>query len=118
MTNRFLSFLEAAGRDFKKRLDVILPIAETAGEAAVAMFIPALGPIFNNTVHAVVVAEQAAAAAGKQNGSGAQKAAAVIGLIGPLIKVALEDAGKAADDAAVQRYLDAVVTILNIIPAP
>lgn len=117
MTNRFVSFLEAAGRDFKKGLDAILPLAETAGEAAVAIFLPALGPIFNTTVHAVVTAEQAAVAAGKQTGSGAQKASAVLALIGPLVKVALEDAGKASDDAAVQKYIDAVVLILNAVPA-
>jgi len=117
MTNRFVSFLEAVGRDFKKGLDAILPIAATAGEVAVGIFAPGLGPLFNTTVNAVVTAEQAAAAIGKQDGSGAQKAANVIALMGPLIKVALEDAGKASDDAAVQKYLDAVVTILNAIPA-
>ena len=112
----FVSFLKAVGHDFKKGLDYILPIAETAGEVAVSMFAPSLGALFNQTVGAVVTAEQAAVAAG-QAGSGVQKLAAVVALMGPLIKTALTDAGKAADDAAVQNYINSIVTILNALPA-
>ena len=117
MSNKFISFLEAVGRDFKKGLDFILPYAETAGAAAVTIFAPSMGPLFNQTVSAVVTAEQAAAAVGKQTGSGAQKLAAVATLVGPLIKQGLTDAGKTADDAAVQSYINSVVTILNTVPA-
>jgi len=118
MANKFVSFLEAVGRDFKKGLSVALPFIETAGEAAVATFLPSLGPIFNQTVSAVVTAEQAAAAIGKQTGTGVQKAAAVIGLVGPLIEQALIDAGKPSDATAVQNYVNAIVAILNVAPAP
>ena len=118
MSNKFISFLEAVGRDFKKGLDAILPYAATAGEAAVAIFAPGLGPLFNQTVAAVATAEQAAAAIGKQSGSGVQKSAAVISLIGPLIEQALIDAGKPATAADVQSYVDAIVKILSIAPSP
>ena len=117
MSNRFITFLEAVGRDFRKGLDYILPIAATAGEVGIAIFAPGLGTIFNTTVNAVITAEQAAVAAGKQAGTGPQKAANVLALVGPLIKVALDDAGKASDDVAVQKYIDSIVTILNAIPS-
>jgi hypothetical protein len=114
MANKFIGFLEAVGRDFKKAL----PWIETLGEAAVATFLPGLGPLFNQTVNAVVTAEQAAAAVGQQTGSGVAKAASVVGLMGPLISQALTDAGQASDAAAVQKYIAAIVTILNTTPAP
>lgn len=114
----FKSFLSAVGHDFKRFLDAILPFAATSGEVAVSIFAPALGGLFNSTVNAVITAEQAAAALGKQSGSGPQKAVTVLQLMGPLIKQGLTDAGRAADDVAVQKYIDAVVTILNAAPAP
>jgi hypothetical protein len=116
MTNKFISFLEAVGHDFKKGLDYILPYAETAGEAAVTIFAPALGPLFNQTVSAVVTAEQSAAAI-KAGLTGPQKLSAVATLVGPLIQQALTDAGKTADEAAVQSYINAIVLILNTVPA-
>ena len=112
------TFLEAVGKDFKKGLDAILPYAETAGETAVSIFAPSLGPMFNSTVNAVVLAEQNAAAISKQSGSGVSKLASVVTLMGSLIKQGLTDAGKAADDTAVQNYVNSVVTILNSVPAP
>jgi hypothetical protein len=118
MTNKFWSFLEAVGRDFKKGLTFILPFAQGAGEVAISLFAPALGPLFNQTVNAVITAEQAAAAVGKQTGSGAQKLAAVVQLMGPLIAQGLVDAGKASDIAAVQSYINAVVQVLNAAPSP
>jgi hypothetical protein len=118
MTNKFLSFLEAAGRDFEHGLERVLPWAAGAGEVAVGIFAPTLSPIFNQTVAAVITAEQKAALIGKQAGSGAQKLADVVQLMGPLIAQALTIAGKAADAAAVASYVSAVVTILNAAPAP
>lgn len=118
MSNRFVGFLEAVGKDFVKGLDFILPWAAGAGQVAVDLFFPAFGPMFKQTVTAVVTAEQSAAAAGKQSGSGAQKLASVFQLMGPLISQGLADAGKANDDAAVQSYISAVVQILNAAPAP
>jgi len=118
MTNRFVSFLEAVGHDFKVGLERILPYAESAGEVAIQLFAPALGPLFNSTVTAVALAEQKAAALGKQTGTGVQKLADVIQIMGPVIAAGLADAGKANDQAAVAAYINSVVLILNSIPAP
>jgi hypothetical protein len=114
----FLSVLKAVGRDFKKGLDYILPWAQGAGEVAISLFAPALGPLFNSTVSAVVLAEQKAAALGKQDGSGPQKLADVLQIMQPVIAAALKDAGKDSSTAAVTAYINAVVAILNAAPAP
>ena len=118
MSNKFISFLEAVGKDFKKGLDVLLPYAAGPAEVAVSLFAPSLGPLFNQTVNAVITAEQSAAAAGKQAKTGTAKASAVVSIAGPLIAQGLADVGKANDDAAVQKYIDSVVTVLNVAPAP
>lgn len=114
----FKSFLDAVGKDFKKGLDFVLPWAATAGEAAVTVFAPTLGPMFNATVSAVVLAEQKAAALGKQIGSGPQKLADVLQLLEPVISQGLADAGKPSDRNAVIQYINAVVAVLNGAPAP
>ena len=116
--NKFESFLVAAGKDFEHGLVKILPYAETAGEVAVAEFAPALGPLFNQTVTAVITAEQNAAALGKQTGTGASKLAGVVQIAGGLIKQGLAAAGKQSDDAAVTNYINGVVAVLNAAPAP
>lgn len=115
--SKFVSILETIGRDFKKGLDAILPWAKTAGAVAVQVFAPELGPMFNMTVAAVALAEQKYAALGKQSGSGKQKLADVLQIAGPVIAQGLADAGKANDDAAVQNYINAVVSVLNAAPA-
>ncbi len=114
----FKSWLKHVGEEFKRGLDFILPWAAGAGEVAVSIFAPALGPLFNQTVTAVVLAEQNAAALGKQSGTGPQKLAAVFTLMQPVISQGLKDAGKESNDAAVQSYINAIVQILNAAPAP
>lgn len=113
----FKSWLQKVGEDFKKGLDFILPWAAGAGQVAVDIFAPGLGPIFNTTVTAIATAEQNFTALGKQSGTGASKLAAVVQIAGGLIKQGLADAGKQSDEAAVQNYINAVVTILNAAPA-
>lgn len=114
----FVSIMKAIGHGFKKGLDFLLPWAATSGEIAISLFAPGLGTLYHSTVVAVALAEQNAAAIGKMDGTGAQKSAAVVQLIGGLIKQGLADAGRESDDAAVQAYIDAVVKILNAAPAP
>ena len=113
----FKSFLQKVGEDFKKGLLVSLPVAETAGEVAVAEFAPALGPAFNATVHIVALVEQKYAALGKQTGSGPSKLADALQIGEPLIAQFLADAGKDHDTAAVTKFINEVVDILNAAPA-
>jgi len=113
----FKSWLHKVGEDFKKGLDFMLPWLAGAGQVAVGVFAPGLGPAYHATVTAIALAEQNAAAIGKQSGTGPQKLAAVTQIAGGLIKQALADAGKPNDDAAVQEYITAIVKILNAAPA-
>jgi hypothetical protein len=113
MANRFVSFLEAVGRDFGKGLLRIAPYAAQVGSVAIGIFDPALSPLFSQVMAAVVTAEQSAAAAGKQAKTGPDKLAAVVQLLGPLVAQALGDLGRPNDSAAVAGYVSAVVTILN-----
>jgi hypothetical protein len=75
----FLSFLKAIGHDLKKGLDFLLTNSWVqAGEAiAINTFAPGLGPLFNATKQAVMLAELKATALGHQDGSGPQKLADV-----------------------------------------
>lgn len=114
----FVSFLKHIGHDFKRALDFVLPWAATAGEAAVSIFAPGLGPLFNQTVAAVVTAEQSMTALGKQSGTGTQKLSMVLQLMEPLIAQTLKDMGKDGSTAEVTNYINSVVTILNAAPAP
>jgi hypothetical protein len=116
--NKFESWLERAGKDFEKGLTFVLPIAASSGEVAVAAFAPALGPMFNSTVNAVVLAEQKYTALGKQTGTGASKLADVVTLMGPVIAQGLKDAGQSSDATAVNGYVSSVVAVLNAAPAP
>jgi hypothetical protein len=114
----FVSFLKHVGHDFKVGLEYILPYAATAGEAGVAIFAPGLSPMFNSTVTTVIMAEQKAAALGKQDGTGAQKMADVLQLMEAVITQGLADAGMSNKQQDVVNYINSVVTILNTIPAP
>ena len=117
MSNKFVSFLETVGRDFARGLAAILPWAQAA-EVAVSFFAPALGPLFNTTVSAVVLAEQKYTALGKQKGSGPEKLKDVLQIAEPVIAQGLADAGKSSDTAAVTNYINGVVAVLNAAPAP
>lgn len=116
--NRFISFMEHIGHAIKVGLPPALKIAEGAGEVAVSIFAPGASALFNQTVAACATAEQSAVVMGQTKGTGPQKLAAVMGLMGPLIKQALADVGKSNDDAEAQKYISAVVTIINAMPAP
>jgi hypothetical protein len=114
--NSFISFMEHVGHDLKVGLPKALIVAESAGEVAVDIFAPGASALFNQTVAAVSTAEQAAVVAVAQNGPPVQKLASVVAIMGPIIKQALTDVGKPNDDASVQKYVSAVVTILNAVP--
>jgi len=113
---KFESFLKAVGRDFKKAL----PWVKTVGEAAVSAFFPGMSALFNQTVNAVVTAQQngEVIALGGGTLTDEQKVAAVVQLMGPLIAQALTDAGRASDAADVENYIKAVIQILDTTPAP
>ena len=126
----FKSFLSSVGHDFVK---VFSWLGSPKGQAvigtveAVTVAIdPALAGIealVNTGLKSVISIESVAAAAGQQTGTGAQKSAAVVASIAPQVENFLKSIGIANPAAAdVQKYAtsisDALVAILNSIPAP
>lgn len=123
MANRFITFLEAIGKDIEHGLARLQPIAERvlgiaqAAEPYVSALDPAIGPLFTTVVGTVSSIEQKFAALGKQSGSGAQKLQEATTILQPVIQQAFAAAGKPSDGQTVQNYISAVVGFLNAIPA-
>lgn len=117
MSNRFLTFLEKIGHDFKVGLDTILPFAQAASVTIVPALDPAIGPLFATTVGVVSQTEQKFAAMGQQSGTGVQKLAEATSILQPVVAQAFAAAGKPSDNTTVQNYINAVVAFLNAVPA-
>ena len=111
MSNKFVGFLEAVGRDIKKELPWVVKVAEVG----VAGFFPGASPLFNQVANSVLTAEQNFAAIGQQSGTGTAKAAAVTTVAGNLIQSFLTESGS---KLTVAGYVDTVVNMLNTTPQP
>ena len=123
MANKFVTFLEAVGKDFKIGLTKLDPWVKegialaTSAETEVSALDPAIGVVFKTVVATVSSIEQKFAAMGQQTGSGVQKLAEATTILQPMIQQAFASAGKASDGVTVQTYINAVVNFLNSIPA-
>jgi hypothetical protein len=115
-----MSFLSAIGKDIKAVFGWLgsskgEKVIETAGGIAVAFGAPAmLVNLAENWIHKVIATEALAVAAGQQDGSGTQKAAAVLNAMEPVVAAyfpsATQDQMKKANDA--------IVAFLNAFEAP
>lgn len=114
--NKFESFLSTVGKDVKKGLDVILPFAEAA-TPFIAIANPAVGGILQTTIAVVVATEQKFTAMGQQDKSGPAKLAESVTILEPAVKQAFAQAGIEIDTSHVQNYINAVVALLNSMPA-
>jgi hypothetical protein len=123
VTNKFVTFLEDVGKDFKNGLAKLLPIVAkgvsiaTVAEPFVTALNPLVGSIFQTTVATVSSIEQKFAALGQQSGTGVQKLGEAVTILTPVLGQALTSAGLAADLPTIQNYISAVVGFLNAIPA-
>ena len=124
MADKFVTFLEDVGKDFKNGLAKLLPIVAKGvsiaqlAEGPISSINPLVGAIFQTTVATVSDIEQKFAAMGQQTGTGAQKLAEATTILTPVLNQALSATGNAADVATIQKYISAVVSFLNAIPAP
>lgn len=126
MANKFVSFLEAAGKDVEKSLAFAVKEAPTVDKLAAALWPPTIAisapatAALNLIQNSVIAIEQKYAAAGVQSGTGAQKAAEVLTLAGPAATQLLTAAGvPASEEGYVEGVIDAVVGVLNVqTPAP
>jgi len=120
----FLGVLESIGKGFEKGLLWAVTYAVPV-EKLVATLFPPAAPIATGIAdatsllqNAVLMVEQKYAAAGIQSGTGTQKLADVMLLVGPVVTRLLTQAGIAATAAYVQNLASAVVAILNVQTMP
>lgn len=84
----------------------------------VALLAPSISGLYTGTLSAVIAAEQAATAAGQQEGSGAAKSAAAVQAVLPIFNQWAAANNITVNEATVKAWVDAVVASLNAIPAP
>ncbi len=120
----FIGVLEAIGKGFEKGLKWAVEYAVPV-ERLVALLFPAAGPaavaVADATTliqNAVLLVEQKYAAAGAQNGSGAQKLAEVMLVIEQTVTTLLVQAGINPHSGYVANLVSAVVAILNVQSMP
>jgi hypothetical protein len=121
----FIGVLEAIGKGFEKGLlwavTYAVPVEKLAG-----LLFPAASPELTVLAdatgliqNAVMEVEQKYAAAGVQSGTGTQKLATVMALVGPTVTSLLTKAGASgASTSYVQSLVSAVVAILNVQAMP
>jgi hypothetical protein len=120
----FIGVLEAIGKGFEKGLVWAVRYAVPV-EKLVATLFPSTAPVAIGIAdattllqNAVLMVEQKYSAAGKQSGTGSQKLADVMLLVGPVVTQLLKQAGVEASAAYVQNLASAVVAILNVQSMP
>ena len=120
----FIGVLEAIGKGFEKGLVWAVRYAVPV-EKLVAMLFPSSAPVALGIAdattllqNAVLMVEQKYSAAGKQSGTGTQKMADVMQLVGPVVVQLLKQAGVDATAGYVQNLASAVVAILNVQAMP
>ena len=124
MSISFVSVLEAIGKGFAKGLEWAVTYAIPV-EKLVGTLFPSAAPVTTGLADAtalvqkaVLLVEQKYAAAGMQGGTGVQKLAEVMTLVGPVVTQLLAAAGVAASTTYVQSLINAVVAILNVQAMP
>ena len=120
----FVGVLEAVGQGFAKGLQWAVEYAVPV-EKLTALLFPSVAPAATAVAdattliqNAVLLVEQKYAAAGVQNGTGAQKLAEVMLLAGPAVTSLLTQAGITPNTSYIQNIISAVVAILNVQSAP
>jgi hypothetical protein len=116
-----ISFLDKVGADAKKDAVLvfgkILPVVAKAAqlsEPVIDLALPAVGPIYNEVVNAVVATEQGYAALNVQ-GTTEQKVAAVLSQVEQSLLPALQKAGldPASANTVATNYINAIIAILS-----
>jgi hypothetical protein len=120
VTSKFISIMEAIGRDAKKIFTEVtkyLPEAATlakllfpAQTATVAGVVNAVGLV----QQAVALIEQKYAALGTAAGTGAQKLAEALTIVTPTVTQLLTAEGLPVNSEYIQNVINAVVAILNV----
>jgi hypothetical protein len=113
----FLTILQDIGKGFAKVFDVTVEAAQVA-EPIVDVLLPGFATVFNGVVAEAAQVEALASAAGKQNGTGAQKLALVVGAVTPSILSYAKAQGLTTPTAEqITAFVNAAVAALNALPA-
>lgn len=116
----FISVMDRVGHDIKVAFeDVVkyLPAASTLAELIFPAQAAAIAGVVNSVdliQKAVVTVEQKFAAAGNATGTGAQKLAQVLSIVGPTVTQLLSDEGLKYNQAQITSIVNAVVAVLNV----
>lgn len=117
--NEFVSIMDRVGHDIKVAFeDVVkyLPAVSTLAELIFPAQAAAISGVVNSVdliQKAVVTVEQKFAAAGNVTGTGAQKLAQVLSIVGPTVTQLLSDEGLKYNQAQITSIVNAVVAVLN-----
>lgn len=127
--NKFETFLSKVGTEAKKVVSYIvnkaLPVATTVAKDAEPLedlildkFFPGISTEFNLVVNAAAATEASYAVIEQGSGTGAQKFAAVLASVQSQLLPQLLAAGldTATANAMIEKYVQAVITILNTFP--
>ena len=112
----FKSFLSQLGHAAKKVVDIFVPV-EQAAAPFLNIFAPGVGTALNLATAVVVNVEQKFAAQGNSSGTGAQKLAEALAILGPAMQQLLAQEGIKADQTNITAIINAIVAGLNAIPA-
>lgn len=119
MTNTFVSIMERVGHDIKVAFEDVVKYLPAVSTLAALIF-PAQAATIAGVVNsvdliqkAVVTVEQKFAAVGNVAGTGAQKLAQVLSIVGPTVTQLLSDEGLKYDQAQITSIVNAVVAVLN-----
>ena len=113
----FKSFLSALGHIAKKVIDVAVPI-EQAAVPFLNILAPGVGTAVGLIANTTLSIEQKFVAQGAPSGSGPQKLAESLAIIGPAVQQLLASEGVNANTAQITGLINAIVGVLNAIPAP
>ncbi len=120
MTNKFITVMEAIGRDALKvitEIEKYLPKAQELADMIFPAESAAIDSVVNSTdliLKGIVICEQKMAAANLQTGTGAQKSADLLSIAEPAVTQLLTEAGIKVDTAYIQKITDAIVADLNV----
>lgn len=119
MTNKFISIMEAIGRDALKGLDYIKSYLPKVAELIEEIF-PKETRVVDGIVNAVGLIQDAVVTieqkykAANISGNGVDKAADVLSLVTPTVTQLLTAEGITVDAGYIQNLSDAVVAILKV----
>lgn len=124
MTNKFVTVMEKIGEDVLKDFEIVVQYLPDAAAVAGLIFPSETAPIAATVTSvdliqkAVATVEQKFAAVNLASGTGTQKAATVLSIVGPAVTQLLASEGITYNQTQISNLIDAVVAILKVTPAP